>query len=160
MSRHKKSPFMISNHPLVVLIHNLRHFVIRLNYKTEYERQDSSPGRTKSDVLAKYKFWTMKITFNKQANPYAFSALLRKERIDRSRMLLADPSLSSLTVADIAAQSGLPDLKRFHRLFKQATRMTPGQYRAGPRQATERFNGTRSFAAACAILPGFAHNTT
>ncbi|QTH41595.1 helix-turn-helix domain-containing protein [Cohnella sp. LGH] len=63
----------------------------------------------------------------------SFSALLRKERIDRSRMLLADPSLSSLTVADIAAQSGLPDLKRFHRLFKQATGMTPGQYRAGPR---------------------------
>ena len=59
----------------------------------------------------------------------SFSALLQKERIDRSRELLADPSLSSLTVADVAARCGLPDLKRFHRLFKQATGMTPGQYR-------------------------------
>jgi len=59
----------------------------------------------------------------------SFSALLQKERIDRSRQLLADPSLTSLTIADIAARSGLPDLKRFHRLFKQATGMTPAQYR-------------------------------
>jgi len=59
----------------------------------------------------------------------SFSALLRKERIDRSRELLADPSLSSLTIADIAARSGLPDLKRFHRLFKQSTGMTPNRYR-------------------------------
>jgi AraC-like DNA-binding protein len=59
----------------------------------------------------------------------SFSALLQKERIDRSRELLADPSLSSLTVADVAARCGLPDLKRFHRLFKQATGMTPGQFR-------------------------------
>ncbi|MFC4601187.1 helix-turn-helix domain-containing protein [Cohnella hongkongensis] len=58
-----------------------------------------------------------------------FSALLQKERIDRSRELLADPAFSSLTVADIAARSGIPDLKRFHRLFKQSTGVTPGQYR-------------------------------
>ncbi|TVY01239.1 helix-turn-helix domain-containing protein [Cohnella terricola] len=59
----------------------------------------------------------------------SFTALLRKERIDRSRQLLTDPFLASLTVADIASRSGLPDLKRFHRIFKETTGLTPAQYR-------------------------------
>ncbi|MFC5404782.1 AraC family transcriptional regulator [Cohnella soli] len=67
----------------------------------------------------------------------SFSALLLKERIDRSRELLTDPSLATLTVADAAARCGIPDLKRFHRLFKQATGKTPGQYRSSIRAAND-----------------------
>lgn len=56
----------------------------------------------------------------------SFSELLQSERIDRSCELLADPSL---TVADVAARSGIRDLKRFHRLFKLKTGTTPNRYR-------------------------------
>jgi AraC family L-rhamnose operon transcriptional activator RhaR len=58
-----------------------------------------------------------------------FTALLQKERIDRSCELLADPSSVSLSVADIAVRVGIQDLKRFHRLFKLATGTTPARYR-------------------------------
>ncbi|MEQ4480918.1 helix-turn-helix domain-containing protein [Cohnella silvisoli] len=59
----------------------------------------------------------------------SFTALLHKERIDRSCRLLADPALASLTVADIASRVGIYDLKRFHRQFKLTTGMTPARYR-------------------------------
>lgn len=60
----------------------------------------------------------------------SFSTLLCKERIDHSKRLLTDPSLASITVADIASRSGIRDLKSFYRLFKAATGVTPAQYRA------------------------------
>ncbi len=59
----------------------------------------------------------------------SFTALLQKERIDRSCRLLADPLFASLTVADIASRVGISDLKRFHRLFKLTTDTTPARYR-------------------------------
>ncbi|BBI31620.1 AraC family transcriptional regulator [Cohnella abietis] len=59
----------------------------------------------------------------------SFTSLLQKERIDRSCQLLIDPSLSSLTIADISSRVGIHDLKRFHLLFKQAMGMTPARYR-------------------------------
>ncbi|MBB6734640.1 AraC family transcriptional regulator [Cohnella zeiphila] len=58
-----------------------------------------------------------------------FTDFVQKERIDRSCRLLTDPSLSSLTVADIASRVGLSDPKRFHLLFKRATGTTPARYR-------------------------------
>lgn len=59
----------------------------------------------------------------------SISSLLSKERIERSRKLLSEPSCAGLTVAEIASQVGIHDLKRFHRLFKQTTNVTPGRYR-------------------------------
>jgi AraC-like DNA-binding protein len=59
----------------------------------------------------------------------SLSALIQKERIKRSCMLLSDPSLTLLTVADIASRVGIHDLKRFHRLFKRMTDNTPARYR-------------------------------
>ncbi len=64
-----------------------------------------------------------------ERNGLTFTTLAQKERIDRSCELLADPSSSSLSVADIALRVGIQDLKRFHRLFKQATGLTPARYR-------------------------------
>ncbi|TFE29458.1 helix-turn-helix transcriptional regulator [Cohnella luojiensis] len=59
----------------------------------------------------------------------SFTALLNKERIDRSCQLLADPSSSFFTIADIAAKVGIYDLKRFYKQFKLATGQTPARYR-------------------------------
>jgi AraC family L-rhamnose operon transcriptional activator RhaR len=60
---------------------------------------------------------------------FSITALLSKERIERSRKLLTDPSLATLTVAEIASRVGIHDLKRFHRLFKQTTNVTPARFR-------------------------------
>lgn len=59
----------------------------------------------------------------------AFTTLLHKERIDRSCKLLIDPSLATFTIAEIAYQVGINDMKRFHHLFKQMTGLTPNRYR-------------------------------
>lgn len=60
-----------------------------------------------------------------------FSDLLTHERIHRSCQLLADPSARSLSISEIAAAVGIQDPKRFYRVFKEKTGMTPASYRAG-----------------------------
>ncbi|MGF7047896.1 AraC family L-rhamnose operon transcriptional activator RhaR [Paenibacillus sp. DS2015] len=59
----------------------------------------------------------------------SLSTLIQKERIDRSCRLLSDPSLASLTIADIASRVGIHDLTRFHYLFKLWMNNTPARYR-------------------------------
>ncbi|MDR6879855.1 helix-turn-helix domain-containing protein [Bacillus sp. 3255] len=58
-----------------------------------------------------------------------FSDLLVHERMNRSCQLLADPAHRGLSIAEIAAAVGMSDLKRFYRLFKDKTGMTPAGYR-------------------------------
>ncbi|WP_164716443.1 AraC family transcriptional regulator [Paenibacillus whitsoniae] len=60
----------------------------------------------------------------------SFSELLLSERINRSCRLLEDTANSRRSIADIAAAIGLQDPKRFYRVFKEKTGMTPAQYRA------------------------------
>lgn len=59
----------------------------------------------------------------------SFSELLSHERINQSCRLLADPSNRDLSIADIAAAVGVQDPKRFYRLFKEKTGVTPATYR-------------------------------
>ncbi|NQX59844.1 AraC family transcriptional regulator [Paenibacillus qinlingensis] len=59
----------------------------------------------------------------------SFSELLSQERINQSCRLLADSSNRDLSIADIAAAVGIQDPKRFYRLFKEKTGVTPATYR-------------------------------
>ncbi|MFX3636646.1 MAG: helix-turn-helix domain-containing protein [Candidatus Pristimantibacillus sp.] len=63
----------------------------------------------------------------------SLSSILQKERIRCSCKLLSDPSLSSLTISDIADRVGIHDLKVFHRLFKAMMDDTPAHYREAAR---------------------------
>ncbi|WP_169087943.1 AraC family transcriptional regulator [Paenibacillus sp. PL91] len=55
-----------------------------------------------------------------------FTSLLRKERIEKSCILLEQ---TTKTAAEIAPLVGFHDMKHFHRLFKQLIGMTPIQFR-------------------------------
>lgn len=59
----------------------------------------------------------------------SFSELIAHERINQSCRLLADPSNRDLPITDIAAAVGIQDPKRFYRLFKEKTGVTPAAYR-------------------------------
>lgn len=59
----------------------------------------------------------------------SFSELVSHERINHSCLLLADPHNRELSIADIAASVGIQDPKRFYRLFKEKTGVTPAAYR-------------------------------
>ncbi|OAS15086.1 AraC family transcriptional regulator [Paenibacillus oryzisoli] len=59
----------------------------------------------------------------------SFSELLAHERINHSCHLLADPFNRELSITDIAAAVGIHDPKRFYRVFKESTGVTPAAYR-------------------------------
>ncbi|OCT14009.1 hypothetical protein A8709_00270 [Paenibacillus pectinilyticus] len=61
----------------------------------------------------------------------SFTSLLAHERISQSCRLLTDPLHRGRSIADIAAAVGIQDPKRFYRLFKERTGVTPAAYRAG-----------------------------
>jgi AraC family L-rhamnose operon transcriptional activator RhaR len=63
-----------------------------------------------------------------------FTGLLRKERIERSCILLEQ---TTKTAAEIAPLVGLHDMKHFHRLFKQLIGMTPIQFRQASHAAVK-----------------------
>ncbi|MGG1514200.1 AraC family transcriptional regulator [Paenibacillus oryzisoli] len=69
----------------------------------------------------------------------SFSELLLSERINLSCRLLEDAANSRRSIADIAAAVGMQDVKRFYRVFKEKTGMTPGAYRVG--RGSENFVG-------------------
>jgi len=63
----------------------------------------------------------------KQYTDSSFYKYLNQKRIDYARTLLADPSLS---VIEVALQSGFSSLSAFLRMFKQICGCTPTEFRA------------------------------
>lgn len=63
-----------------------------------------------------------------------FAAFVNAHRIDEARSVLADPDQARKTVSSIAYDLGFGSLGPFNRAFKEATGMTPSQWR---RQALE-----------------------
>lgn len=59
------------------------------------------------------------------------SAWIRRERLNRCRVDLADPALATRSVAAIGTRWGFGDPSAFARTFKASTGMTPGEFRAG-----------------------------
>ncbi len=62
----------------------------------------------------------------KQRTGYTFSAWLAQRRIQRAQRYLEETALS---IADIATQVGYQEANSFTRLFKQATGLSPTEYR-------------------------------
>ena len=58
----------------------------------------------------------------------SFFDLLGGMRIDRAKLLLADPSMR---VHEVAQEVGFSDVAHFSKSFKKITGKTPGEYRAG-----------------------------
>lgn len=80
------------------------------------------------DEIAEYvymsKSYISKI-FNEEMN-ISISAFINKVRIDKSKLLLADPSLS---IADVANLTGFEDQSYFTKQFRAATGSSPKRYR-------------------------------
>ncbi|GAP35979.1 AraC family transcriptional regulator [Piscinibacter sakaiensis] len=58
-----------------------------------------------------------------------FAAYVRRERLDRARLLLLDPGCASMRVIDIAQACGFGDLSTFNRRFRQRFGQVPSQLR-------------------------------
>lgn len=58
------------------------------------------------------------------------SGLIRKRRMEEARLLLADPAGRSAAVSTIAYRLGFSDPAYFSRVFRDATGLSPRQYRA------------------------------
>ena len=63
----------------------------------------------------------------KQEKGHNFVDFITKVRVDRAKMMLQDPDH---TVVQIATEVGYQDASYFCRVFRQATSMTPKQYRS------------------------------
>jgi AraC-like DNA-binding protein len=59
----------------------------------------------------------------------SFSEFVRERRLERARLLLADPSRACLRVVDIAAMAGFGDLSHFNRDFRRRFGETPSAAR-------------------------------
>lgn len=58
-----------------------------------------------------------------------FAAYVRRERLDRSQLLLRDPACASMRVIDIAQACGFGDLSTFNRRFRQRFGTAPSAAR-------------------------------
>ena len=59
------------------------------------------------------------------------SSYINKVRVDRARLLLADPDLS---LVDVAALTGFEDQSYFTKVFKAVTGQTPKKYKESRRR--------------------------
>lgn len=71
--------------------------------------------------------WHLSKLINRHAGQ-SFLDLLSTMRIERAKVLLADPSMRVHVVAE---QTGFADVAHFSKSFKRITGQTPGEYRAG-----------------------------
>jgi AraC-like DNA-binding protein len=60
-----------------------------------------------------------------------FAAFVNAHRIDAAKRVLADPEQARTTIAAIAFDLGFGSLGPFNRAFKEATGVTPTEYRRG-----------------------------
>ncbi len=66
-----------------------------------------------------------------------FAAFINARRIEAAKRLLTDPAKGRVTVAAIAYDLGFGSLGPFNRAFKEATGITPSEYRRRGPQAAE-----------------------
>lgn len=64
------------------------------------------------------------------ARGQSVSDLIRTRRIEAAKRMLAEPQARGTTIAVIALRAGFPDPAHFSKLFRNATGMTPKEYRA------------------------------
>lgn len=104
-------------------------FVVRaaLAYMREHCTEHISLGDVAEHVYVSQ--WHLSKLINRHTNQ-SFLDLLAGMRIERAKLLLANPSMRVHTVAEM---SGFSDVAHFSKSFKKIVGKTPGEYRAGLR---------------------------
>ena len=102
-------------------------FVVRaaLAYMQAHCTEKLSLGDVADNVYVSQ--WHLSKLINRHTGQ-SFLDLLSTMRIERAKMLLADPSMR---VHAVAEQTGFADVAHFSKSFKRITGQTPGEYRAG-----------------------------
>ncbi len=102
-------------------------FVVRaaLSYMQAHCTEKLSLGDVADHVYVSQ--WHLSKLINKDTGQ-SFFDLLSCMRIERAKILLADPSMR---VHAVAEQTGFADVAHFSKSFKRLTGQTPGEYRAG-----------------------------
>jgi len=104
-------------------------FVVRaaLTYMQEHCTEHISLSDVAEHVYVSQ--WHLSKLINRHTNQ-SFLDLLAGMRIERAKLLLADPSMRVHAVAEMA---GFSDVAHFSKSFKKLVGKTPGEYRAGLR---------------------------
>ncbi|MBQ8305421.1 MAG: helix-turn-helix transcriptional regulator [Blautia sp.] len=104
-----------------------KEYVEKFLFVTSYIDEHFAEDLTLEQVAALAGF--SKYHFSRLFRQYtdsSFYKYLNQKRIDNAKTLLADPSL---TVIEVALQSGFSSLSAFLRMFKQLNRCTPTEFR-------------------------------
>ena len=104
-----------------------REYVEKFLLITKYINEHFAEDLTLEEVASLAGF--SKYHFSRLFKMYtgsSFYKFLNQKRIDHAKSLLADPSL---TVLEIATQSGFASLSAFLRMFKQMNQRTPTEFR-------------------------------
>ena len=102
-------------------------FVVRaaLHYMQEHCTERISLGDVADHVYVSQ--WHLSKLINRHTGQ-SFFDLLGGMRIERAKLLLADPSMR---VHEVAQETGFADVAHFSKSFKKITGRTPGEYRMG-----------------------------
>jgi AraC-like DNA-binding protein len=82
------------------------------------------------------------------ADGASVAAIIRRRRLERSRVILTDPARRHWPAARVAAEVGLGSAAHFSRLFRAAYGETPGDVRSHPQERPARAPGVESRSAA------------
>lgn len=74
-----------------------------------------------------------------------FTQYLKKRRLERCRIDLADPALAHLTILEICDRWGFTDAANFSRAFSQEYQVTPREWRAAPKPQSNAYRGSPAF---------------
>jgi two-component system, response regulator YesN len=94
----------------------------------EYLSSHYAEGLSLSDLAETYHVSNSHASrLIKEARGVGFSALLTELRVERAKILLADPRIRIKEIADLV---GYPSYDYFYKVFKKAASVSPEQYRA------------------------------
>jgi AraC-like DNA-binding protein len=89
----------------------------------------SDPGLSPDTIAAGNFISTRQLHKVFRAEGTTVSTFIREQRLEQCRRAFVDPSLSHLSVADIAMAGGIFDRAHFSRIFRTAYGMSPREYR-------------------------------
>lgn len=106
--------------------------------KDYIDRQLGDPNLNPSTVAAAHFMSTRRLQYLFEEAGTTVSAWIRQRRLEHARRDLLDPSLSDLSLLQIASRWGLTDAPHFSRSFKSAFGEAPREYRRTAKESAER----------------------